>query len=300
MRRPLYAIGDVHGDADRLIKIMTAHDLIDIASGTVRWKKRGVIVIMMGDVTDAKSRINEFGDTAFQGSLSDMWIVEFLKTAAREARKCDSELYALFGNHELMNYRGDFRYASPYHVRDPKSRLKYFKEGDGYDALTSIFLTSVTYNRNHYSHAGIPLGVTDTQNTMLNKRVNAKLLAMDSGAGKSDLEDLVSHRDYFHPADPDRTERVKHLLDTRSIDRMVVGHNYTGGQGIVSDFDGRIVFSDVGISKAFSPAATKLSVQVVYDRGDGDLVALDIDGKERNIPLRAPDRTLGGGSMLSS
>lgn len=291
MRRPLYAIGDVHGDADRLVKILTAHNIVDISSGKLHWKKRDIIVILMGDVIDAKSRVNEFGDMAFQGSVSDMWVLEFLKLAARQASTCGSSLYVLFGNHELMNFRGDFRFASPYHVRDPSSRHKYFREGDGYDAFTSIFLTSVTYNRVLYSHAGVPLKITEGQKHMLNRKVNGDLLAMDSKS--SDLEDLVSHRDYFHPADESRSSLVERLLADRSLDRMVVGHNYTRGQGVVSDFNGRVVFSDVGISKAFSPAATKPCVQVVYDRGDGHLSVLEVDGKTKPIPTRKPESTHG-------
>ena len=287
--RPLYAIGDVHGDADRLIKILSAHGLVDVSAGRVRWLKRDVVVILMGDITDAKSRQDERGDTLFRGSLSDMWIVEFVKLAAQEAVKVGSAMYALFGNHELMNFRGDFRFASPHHVRDSPSRHMYFREGAGYDALTSVFLTSVTYNRNNYSHAGIPLDVNEMQSKMIDKKVNADLLAMDEHS--KDLEELVSHRDYYESDRGGQTDaRLDNLLRERGLNRLVVGHNYTHGQGIVSDYGGRVVFTDVGISKAFVQTASNLSMQVLYDPGDGNLSALNLDGSVRPIPQRQHQR----------
>jgi cleavage and polyadenylation specificity factor subunit 3 len=286
----LYAIGDVHGDAERLIKVMSAHGLVDVTAGNVRWTRPNVVVILMGDITDAKSRLDDRGDSAFQGSLSDLWIVEFVKLAASEATKVGSELFVLLGNHELMNYRGDFRYASPHHVRDPASRRAYFREGgSGYDALTSIFVTSITYNRNNYSHAGIPLGANAMQTKMVDKRVNGALLATDERT--KDLEEFVSHRDYF---ESDRTgtitARLGPVLARHAIDRMVVGHNYTHGEGIVSDYGGQVVFTDVGLSKAFAPTVSVSCTQIAYDPGDGHLCALNMDGSTRPIAERSDPR----------
>ena len=287
--RPCYAIGDVHGDADRLIKVLSAHGLVDVSLGKVRWLKHDVVVILMGDITDAKSRLDENGDALFRGSLSDMWIVEFVRLAAQEAVKVNSVMYALLGNHELMNFRGDFRFASPHHVRDPPSRHAYFREGNGFDALTTVFLTSVTYNRNNYSHAGVPLEANAMQAKMADKKVNADLLAMDEHS--KDLEDLVSHRDYYESdASGEVQARLRELLNRRKLDRLVVGHNYTHGQGVVSDFGGRVVFTDVGISKAFAPTASKASMQVLYDPGDGQLCVLNLDGSVQPIPQRQDHR----------
>jgi len=286
--RPVYAIGDVHGDAERLMKVLSAHGLVDVSAGRVCWTQPNVDVVLMGDVTDAKSRNGDDGDALFEGSFSDLWILEFVRLAAEEAKKVNSTLVVLLGNHELMNYRGDFRYASPHHARNLRSRLEYFQKGAGYRALTSVFVTTVTYNGVIYAHAGIPIDPTPTQLKLLDKRVNADLLGLDDVS--KDLEDLVSHRDYFAPGDAndaaDTGRRLARILDARGVKRMVVGHNYTHGSGVVSDYGGRLVFSDVGISKAFAPNISAACMQIVYDPGDGALRAMQLDGTTRPIPPR--------------
>lgn len=292
--RPMYVIGDVHGDAERLIKIMQNHELIEISSDSLCWTKRGVIVLLMGDVLDAKSRVGD--DSSFRGSMSDMWIMEFLSLCGSEAAKHGSSLYVLLGNHELMNFRGDFRYVSPEHMpggaidRNPE-REKYFRSGRGYDILVSgLFLTSIVYNGNHYSHAGIPLEASPLQSKLLDKKVTAEVLKLD--ALSPELESLVSHRDYYR-SDSSATERTRTtshiatiLRSHGGVHRMVVGHNFTNGQGIVSDWQGQVVFTDVGISKAFTPQASLATSQVLYDPGDGSLVALNMNGTMQQISQR--------------
>lgn len=294
-KRPMYVIGDVHGDAQRLIEIMQGHSLIDISADKLCWKKPGVIVLLMGDVLDAKSRVGD--DESFSGTLSDMWILEFLGVCAAEASKRNSSLFVLFGNHELMNFRGDFRYVSPSHApqtrdqSDNPERKRYFRSGRGYEMLVSgMFLTSIVYNGNHYSHAGIPLDLTNLQSRLLDKKVTPEVLELD--AVSPDLEHLVSHRDYYetspHPADDAHmTSRIASVLRSRgNIRRMVVGHNFTNGQGIVSDWNGLVVFTDVGISRAFTPMTSLAATQVLYDPGDGQLVALTLAGTTENIGQR--------------
>ena len=283
--RPLYAIGDVHGDADRLLRILTAHGLVDVSEDTVRFVKRGVVVLLMGDVLDAKSRHGPFGDMVFEKTRSDLWILEFLRVAAREAREVGSEVVAVLGNHELMNLRGDMQYASPHHSKVPGARQAYFEKGQGKLALAELFHTSIVYNGNHYSHAGIPLNATDAQKRMLGKRAGPNLLAM---AADPHLENLVAHRDYASSAGRgDRSFRAATICRRHNVHRMVIGHNYTEGQGIVSSYEGRVVYTDTGISRAFTVSDDPKALEIVYDAGAGDLVALRIDGSSAPIPERA-------------
>ena len=285
MPRPLYAIGDIHGDAARLIAILTKHELIDASAGSVKWIKPDVIVLLMGDVVDAKSRSGEFGDMIFQDSLSDMWILEFLTTASQEADKMGSTVLALMGNHELMNCRGHFEWVSPHHVPSVQMRRAYFMPGGGgYRTLCDLFHTSITYNGNHYSHAGIPLDANSAQKRMLGKRVSPAMLAMKDDP---DLENLLSHRDYFVDSTKDSTYAVNTLCKRNLLKSMVIGHNFTAGEGIVSDFDGRVVYTDVGHSRAFTLTPTPQTCEVVYDSGDGALQALRADGSTAPIPVRS-------------
>jgi hypothetical protein len=284
MSRPLYAIGDIHGDAARLVAILTKHGLIDTSAGSVKWAKPGVIVLLMGDVVDAKSRSGEFGDMIFQGSLSDMWILEFLVTASQEADKMGSSVLALLGNHELMNCRGHFDWVSPHHVPSVAMRRAYFMPGGGgYKALCTLFHTSVTYNGNHYSHAGIPLEASSAQKRMLGKRVTPALLDMQEDP---DLENLLSHRDYLAESTKSSSYAADIVCKRNMLTSMVIGHNFTGGEGIVSDYGGRVIYTDVGHSRAFTLTSSPQTCEIVFDDGSGSLQVLRADGSLSPIPVR--------------
>lgn len=285
MPRPLYAIGDVHGDADRLINIMQNHGLIDISSSSVRWTKPNVIVVLMGDVLDAKSRLGAFGDMLFENTLSDLWIMEFLRTAAEGAARLGSKLMVILGNHELMNIRGEHQYVSPHHMlaQDaPRKRSEYFSNGKGRATLETLYHTSITYNQTNYSHAGIPVDLTQSQSKMLGKRAGSALL---DRADDPQLVELVSHRDYMlaqsgRPTD----EKVAEVCRRHQVRRMVIGHNCTDGAGVLTSFAGRVVYTDTGISRAFTPQSTPKTMEIVYDPGDGDLCVLRADGSRAPIP----------------
>jgi len=44
-----------------------------------------------------------------------------------------------------------------------------------------------------------------------------------------------------------------------------------------------VVYSDVGISRAFTPQRSDKALEIVYDPGDGDLKVLHIDGRTSAI-----------------
>lgn len=288
MNRPMYVIGDVHGDANRLLNILVKHKLIKISNNVVSWAQDNVILLLMGDVLDAKSRVNEFDNMVFQNSLSDMWILEFLDVISKEAGKCNSAVLMLFGNHELMNILGDHAWVSPYHILNPSTRREYFNiNGRGFEILCRLAHTSITYNGNLYSHAGIPLSVTPNQSRFFNKKITPTLL---SKINSSDLHEMISHRDY-HLGKQDAhltVNRVNILCSQHKIKRMVIGHNFTAGRGIISSHDAKIVHTDVGISRAFGLENSDESrSQILLDPGDGNLVVLHIDGSVSSVQSHA-------------
>ena len=279
--RPLYAIGDIHGDADRLLKLLVAHDLISIADGAFEWTKRDVIVIFMGDVLDAKSRIEGFGDAVFENTKSDLWVLEFIRIAAQKASACGSCVHALLGDHELRNICHDFQDTSPHHNKDVGARKAYFRRGGaGFESICQTFLTSITYNRVLYSHAGLPLSMSDTQKRIVNKKVSPSLFTDEY---ISDAIALVKTDVYAREPLPAQQESLNVLLRRRGADRMVVGHYFTNGYGIFAGWGGKVVYTDVGISRAYAPTATALSSCILYDDGSGDLRVLDLSGQTHEI-----------------
>jgi len=284
MVRPLYAIGDVHGDVERLLKLLVAHDIIEILPDqTFEWKKRDVVVLLMGDVLDARAQSEAFGDLAFQGTTSDLWLMEFLVIASKKAARVGSSLHALVGEHELRNFKGDFGGASLYHMRDAEARSRYFgPSGNGLHALTSVFLTSIVYNQVVYAHAGLPLNMTSVQKPLVNKRVGAQMLANQKLVDS--LTDFVQHNDYGHAPTADEQEALNTMLRRRGATCMVVGHYFTKGHGVFAGWDGKVIYTDVGISRAFMPSATSASSTILLDDGSGDLRVLDLNGQTHAVP----------------
>ena len=281
--RPLYAIGDVHGDVERLLKLLVAHDIIEMTEQTFEWKRQNIVVLLMGDVVDARALSEGLGDLAFQGTTSDLWLLEFLLVASEKASRAGSSIYALVGEHELRNVKHDFSGASPYHMRDVAARERYFSPGgNGSRALSSIFLTSIVYNRTVYAHAGLPLRMTDSQKYLANKRVSAQMLGSQTHLDA--LTGIVQHSDYGHDPTVDEQEALDTMLRRRGADRMVVGSYFTRGNGVFSGWHGRIIYIDVGISRAYMPSATRDSSAILFDDGTGDLRVLDLNGRTRDIP----------------
>lgn len=277
----MYVIGDVHGDASRLVFLLTHHRLIAIDGGTVRWVARNVILLFMGDLVDAMSRNGAFGNMAFEGSLSDMWILEFIDSLAEQAPAMGNTVTCLLGNHEVMNLNGYFQYVSPYHMKNPQGRRQYFGPGGGGRAIIERrFQTTVTYNGVLYSHAGVPIDATPGQKRLVGKRVRGNFMNIVDG---EDVEYFTSHREYMQDESKDLNFSIGRVCRRHGAERMVVGHNYTG-EGVVSRYDGRVVFVDVGLSRSFSLREAPRIYEMLFDPGDGRLVVLRLDGSKASVP----------------
>lgn len=92
----IVAIGDIHGDFNAWRTIAQAAGLMD-ANG--HWAGGTTIFVQTGDVPDR-------GPDTLQ-------IIADLQRLQKEAPKAGGKVYALLGNHEVMNVTGDLRYVSP-------------------------------------------------------------------------------------------------------------------------------------------------------------------------------------------
>jgi hypothetical protein len=92
----IVAIGDIHGDFNSWRIIAQAAGLID-ANG--HWAGGNTIFVQTGDVPDRGP------DT--------LKIIADLQRLQKEAPKAGGSVYAVLGNHEVMNVTGDLRYVSP-------------------------------------------------------------------------------------------------------------------------------------------------------------------------------------------
>ena len=91
----IVAIGDIHGDFNAWRTIAQSAGLMD-ANG--HWAGGTTIFVQTGDVPDR-------GPDTLQ-------IIADLQRLQKEAPKAGGKVYALLGNHEVMNVTGDLRYVS--------------------------------------------------------------------------------------------------------------------------------------------------------------------------------------------
>jgi hypothetical protein len=92
----IVAVGDIHGDFNAWRTIAQAAGLMD-ANG--HWAGGNTIFVQTGDIPDR-------GPDTLQ-------IIADIQRLQKEAPKAGGKVYALLGNHEVMNVTGDLRYVSP-------------------------------------------------------------------------------------------------------------------------------------------------------------------------------------------
>ena len=90
------AVGDLHGDYDQYIKVLTTNDLVD---ERLRWQGGKTHFVQLGDLVDR--------------GPDSLRIIRHLMKLEKQAKKRGGRVHVLIGNHEAMNIQGDLRYVHP-------------------------------------------------------------------------------------------------------------------------------------------------------------------------------------------
>ncbi|OUM61453.1 hypothetical protein PIROE2DRAFT_35723, partial [Piromyces sp. E2] len=89
------AVGDIHGDFKKLMKVLLTAKLVDRKGN---WIAKDTVLVQTGDLIDRGS------DTIL--------IFDLMMKIKEQAKKHNSVVYMLLGNHEIMNLQEDFRYVT--------------------------------------------------------------------------------------------------------------------------------------------------------------------------------------------
>jgi len=92
----IVAVGDIHGDYDRLLGILEQAGLIDASQ---QWIGGTAILVQTGDFLDRGPKSRQ--------------VMDLLMALEKQAPKAGGQVVVLLGNHEVMNLMGDLRYVSP-------------------------------------------------------------------------------------------------------------------------------------------------------------------------------------------
>lgn len=281
----LVAVGDVHGDLDRFVDVLSMAGLVDDAQN---WAGGSAVLVQLGDVVD-------------RGSKSCQ-VIEFLTQLEKQAGRAGGAVHALVGNHEAMRLYGDFHHVAAAEFqrfvtsKSERERDRLFDaelarqggRGDlrqrddlslgfrprwendhplGQAELARAFSPKGTYGKwilarpvalrmadTLFIHAGISPKYSEWSESRFNARIAEELKLgekMGEDAVCRDQSGPLWWRGFATESDAALASHVDELLAKHQVRRMVVGHSPTT-DGVVSRLGGKVILADVGLSESFS------------------------------------------------
>lgn len=274
------AIGDVHGDYERFIAVLTSAGLID---ADANWAGGKTLLVQTGDIID-------------RGPDSRKCL-ELMMKLEQQAPKAGGDVHALIGNHEAMSLYGDFRYVAPedyqsfqtpdsQQVRDAAYKAFVEETGKqsssgtvdddmrkkwelehplGYFERRAMFAPDGVYGkwiRGHdtivkiddsvFLHGGIGPKYAGNNPRKINDRVREELgdLRKLQGGIVTDLEGPLWYRGMATGDEDSLDGLVKKVLKNYGVTRVVVGHTFTDG-AVTPRFDGRVLMIDIGLARLY-------------------------------------------------
>ena len=179
----IIAIGDIHGDFNLAVKILRAAKVINRKN---KWIGGKTVVVQIGDILDGCRPINSRCDQKKETPeyMNDIKVMKFFTDLDEEAEKDGGRVILLYGNHEMLNIKGNMRYVSyddvmqfgqSSYADNLKKRKQYFNP-KGYlgKYLGCTRLFSVVINDFLFVHAGFVKQFADLIN--IKKRSDLKKL----------------------------------------------------------------------------------------------------------------------------
>jgi len=274
----IVAIGDLHGDWDQYMKVMSATGLVDRKG---KWAGGETHLVQTGDVPDRGPDTRK--------------ILDHLQKLKKEAKRKGGAVHTLIGNHDAMNVYGDLRYVTPgeYEAFKTKNSEKFqqlqwehhlatleARDPEGFTELDQDSFRSKWENdyplgwvehRQAWAVTGdygkqvmenpVVLKVNDS--LFLHGGLSAKYCASSLAELTGMVHGGLANFDYQNPGiiedeygplwyrglatedERKRSEMVAAILQRYEASRIVVGHTPT--QGVVwPRFEGRVILNDVG------------------------------------------------------
>jgi len=234
---PVFAIGDIHGKYDRLVKCLRDNGIINEENKWIFGKGH---LVSVGDIFDRGDKVTE-----------SFWLLYKLEQEAKEA---GGAVHLLLGNHELMIFENDLRYINEKYARLSKvTGLEYsywFKNnsvlGDWLRSKNSI----IRINDVLYVHGGISdkLVNTDMKIKDINDLVRIYLNGGYVPNNKKQCKLVLGskgcfwYRGYFQSSKKYKkisSSGLSKIMKKLQVNTIVVGH--TENDKISSYYDEKII-----------------------------------------------------------
>lgn len=289
------AIGDLHGDYERLLEVLRAAALID---GNLNWAGGRTHLVQTGDIPDRGSQTRK--------------IFDLLLKLEEQAANAGGRIHALIGNHETMNLYGDLQYVSPgeyEEFRDSRSQevrnrfyeqalqefrgqraekaaleafrarweeehpLGYFEHRQAYGAAGRYgkwireHAAMVVVDDTLFLHGGISPKYADIPGRTIDERIRAELEDFTKLRGGiiQDAEGPLWYRGLAYEHESQLRAHVDNVLRLYGVKRVVVGHTPTL-TAVLPRFGGKVILIDVGLSEFYGgpPACLLIENGVAY------------------------------------
>jgi len=250
--RRVVAIGDIHGDYDKLLNILRHAKLINRNND---WIARDTALVQIGDLIDRGMDIQK--------------ILDLLIKLQVQAKKRKSAIHLLLGNHEIYNLRGNYYFTSTSDINTfdgLKNREEAFSPTGKYGKiLRKDMKMAVVLNDSVFVHAGLTPEFAEMGIAQMNKHVQDILINTPSfdellQIGKNNkthplytdpiLSDIGPTSDCIFVEKDDNIlcPVVEKTLEITNSKRMVVGHNVQDYGEIKSRCNNKIIYIDLGLS----------------------------------------------------
>jgi len=270
------AVGDLHGDYEQFVKVLESADLID---GTGNWIGGKAHLVQTGDIVDRGPDSRAIMDLLMklekQAAAAGGGVHTLIGN--HEAMDLEGDLRyvspAEFAAFRPAGPEGDgqFRYnANQQSVTAMATPLADRSQADsqhppGFAEWRAAFSPNGLYGRwirSHnavikidrtlFVHAGITAKYADWTLDRINAEVRRELndsARLDGGIA-TDQQGPLWARDLAEGDETKLAGLVDQLLKHFDVDRIVIGHSYTGG-AITPRFEGKVILIDVGLSRIY-------------------------------------------------
>jgi len=249
------AVGDIHGDYNKLVKILRHAKLINRHN---KWIARNTIFIQVGDLIDRGDDIMKILDLLFK--LRD------------QAQSKKSVVYLLYGNHEIDNFKGNYYHTS---LGDMNSfhglanREEAFSVNGKYGkVLRKEMNVTMVFNDSVFVHSGLTPEFAELGIENMNKHVQDILSNVPSFDEILEMSKKnITHPLYTEPildeegpldsrsfvAENESTlcPKIEKTLEITNTKRMIVGHNAIDYGEIITRCDNKVIFIDIGLSSCY-------------------------------------------------
>lgn len=248
----ILAIGDVHGDIERLMDCLYAAKIID-TNGVWTADPKNTMVVQLGDQVDSHTRVVDGIDWE---RVPDYEVIYFMDKLDRQARLHGGRVISLLGNHEIMNTLGDFSYVSAKSM-DPLRHAR-FRPGGSIAQIMARRCVIVKIGSVLFVHGGILPnhismleGNIHTANVLIRKYLR--------GHPMSDEERETLHNAIIgesgilwtrvYTTHGDIATTIDQVLRETGCSMICTGHNTV--DQITPLYGGKLWFLDAGLSRAY-------------------------------------------------